>query len=157
MPCRLIILQVVQQLHQNYPCLRGQVRPAKKALNACPRSMRNLFDVDDLKYRRTSQCQHALQVFGGTSGTVSHVINLAKARALAKTTSWRPPIATASLQQASKKPGVVTLGPPMFRRVEHKIAHWERRSKMRKVSKLARFPFDRPRVRPRPLPILFPG
>ena len=39
-----------------------------------------------------------------------------------------------------KGTGVVTLDPAMFRRVEHKIAHWERRSKMRQVSKLARFP-----------------
>jgi hypothetical protein len=84
--------------------------------------------------------QHASQVFGGTSGNVGHVMNLAKARA----SSEDHFVATADryrqLAARLKEAGVVTLDPAMFRRVERKIAHWERRSKMRKVSKLARFP-----------------
>jgi Glycosyl transferase family 2 len=84
--------------------------------------------------------QHASQVFGGTSGNVGHVMNLAKTRA----SSEDHFVATADryrqLAARLKEAGVVTLDPGMSRRVERKIAHWERRSKMRKVSKLARFP-----------------
>jgi hypothetical protein len=84
--------------------------------------------------------QHASQVFGGTSGSVSHVMNLAKTRASSEDHFLATAERYRQLAARLKCAGVATLDPAMFRRVERKIAHWERRSKMRKVSKLARFP-----------------
>lgn len=84
--------------------------------------------------------QHASQVFGGTSGSVGRVMNLAKTRASSEDHFLATAERYRQLAARLKEAGVVTLDPGMFRRVERKIAHWERRSKMRKVSKLARFP-----------------
>jgi glycosyltransferase involved in cell wall biosynthesis len=84
--------------------------------------------------------QHTSQVFGGTSGSVGHVMNLAKARASTEDHFLATAERYRQLAARLKEADVVTLDPAMFRRVERKIAHWERRSKMRKVSKLARFP-----------------
>ena len=84
--------------------------------------------------------QHASQVFGGTSGTVGHVMSLAKSRASTEDHFLATAERYRQLAARLKGTGVVTLDPVMFRRIEHKIAHWERRSKMRRVSNLARFP-----------------
>ncbi len=84
--------------------------------------------------------QHASQVFGETSGDVGYVMNLAKARAscedhfLATTERYR------QLAARLKGAGVPTLDSAMLSRVEQKISHWECRSKMRRIPKLARLP-----------------
>jgi len=76
--------------------------------------------------------QHASQVYGGTSGSVSHVMNLAKARASSEDHFLATAERYRQLALRLKGAGVATLDPTMLARVEHK--------KMRKVSKLARFP-----------------
>lgn len=84
--------------------------------------------------------QHSSQVFGGTSGSMGHVMNLAKTRASSEDHFRATAERYRKLEARLKESGVATLDPAMFMRIERKISHWELRSKMRKVSKLARFP-----------------
>jgi glycosyltransferase involved in cell wall biosynthesis len=84
--------------------------------------------------------QHATQVFGGTSGGVGHMMQLAKGRASTEDHFLATARRYRLLEDRLRNAGVATLDPALFPKIERKIAHWERRSKMRQVSKLARFP-----------------
>jgi hypothetical protein len=84
--------------------------------------------------------QHATQVFGGTTGSVGHMMQLAKGRGSTEDHFLATAYRYRLLEGRLRASGMPTHDPALLQKIQGKIAHWECRSKMRKASKLVRFP-----------------